>query len=59
MTHAKPAAYAGEFPPRVLVPWGDDPDNDFDRNGFDPEFLWLLIKEILDATGPYVPERFM
>lgn len=29
--------------PRVLVPVGSEPDNDFKRDGFDPNLLWPFI----------------
>lgn len=32
--------------PRVLVPYGEDPDNEFDREGFDPETLWPFVQKI-------------
>lgn len=33
--------------PRVLVPYDKVPDNDFHRDGFDPEMLWAFIKDAL------------
>lgn len=36
--------------PRVLVPVGSAPDNDFHRDGFDPEMLWPYIREALERT---------
>ncbi len=32
--------------PRVLVPHGMNPDNDFDRDAFDPELLWVFVKKV-------------
>lgn len=31
--------------PRVLVPVGRQPDNDFDRHSFDPALLWRIIED--------------
>lgn len=39
--------------PRVLVPYGQEPDNDFDREGFDPEELWPFVKKACDIYGLY------
>jgi hypothetical protein len=33
--------------PRVLVPVGKQPDNEFKRDGHDPEFMWKLIDDAL------------
>jgi hypothetical protein len=33
--------------PRVLVPIGSQPDNEFHRDGFDPEILWPFIERAL------------
>ncbi len=33
--------------PRVLVPLGKEPDNDFNRNVFENDFLWGIIKEVI------------
>ncbi len=33
--------------PRVLVPLGKEPDNDFNRNVFENDFLWGIIKEVV------------
>lgn len=41
---AAPADYGR---PRVLVPVGSKPDNDFHRDGFDPKELWPYIKGAL------------
>lgn len=35
--------------PRVLVPVDDEPDNDFDRYGFDEDMLWDITFEVLKA----------
>lgn len=32
--------------PRVLVPIGQKPDNDFHRDGFDEEFLWSFVETL-------------
>lgn len=32
--------------PRVLIPAGAEPDNDFDRYDHDPEHLWRIIEEM-------------
>lgn len=37
--------------PRVLVPFGEEPDNEFDREGFDPELLWPFIERALERAG--------
>lgn len=39
--------------PRVLVPVGQEPDNEFRRDNHDPETLWPFIKEALKKI-PYV-----
>lgn len=36
--------------PRVLVPVGSEPDNDFHRDGFDPEYLWSYIERVCELT---------
>jgi hypothetical protein len=36
--------------PRVLVPFPESPDNDFDREGFDPETLWPFVKRVCDLS---------
>lgn len=36
--------------PRVLVPLGQEPDNDFDRDAFDPNLLWPFIERALDLA---------
>jgi hypothetical protein len=33
--------------PRVLVPVGSEPDNEFHRDGFDEEYLWEFIEKAL------------
>jgi hypothetical protein len=43
----KVAAPDGYGRPRVLVPVGDKPDNNFDREGFDPEDLWPFVDKAL------------
>lgn len=40
---------------RVLVPLGGTPDNDFDREGFDPEELWPFVERALELA--YALER--
>lgn len=35
------------YEPRVFVPVGAEPDNDFDRYGFSEERLWSIIREVL------------
>jgi hypothetical protein len=37
--------------PRVLVPFGSKPDNEFDRDGFDPELLWSFIRRALELAN--------
>lgn len=37
--------------PRVLVPWGDQPDNSFDREAFNPEHLWMFIEKALELAN--------
>ncbi len=37
----------GQRGPRVLVPFGMQPDNAFSRYGHDPELLWTIIRETL------------
>lgn len=37
--------------PRVLVPVGSEPDNEFHRDGFDPEFLWSYVERVCEAVG--------
>jgi hypothetical protein len=34
--------------PRVLVEKGNEPDNDFHRDGFDPAELWPFIDQALE-----------
>lgn len=29
--------------PRILIPFGKSPDNEFDREGFDEEYLWFFV----------------
>lgn len=36
------------YKPRVLVPEGVEPDNEFDRYDNDPEDLWQIIMEVLE-----------
>jgi hypothetical protein len=36
--------------PRVLVPTGQEPDNEFKRDGIDPETLWPLIERALELA---------
>lgn len=38
---------SGYGTPRVLVPRGKTPDNEFHRDGFDPEFLWSIIERAI------------
>lgn len=38
--------------PRVLVPVGAEPDNEFRRDAFAPEPLWLIIAEALSMVRP-------
>lgn len=45
----KISAPEGYGRPRVLVPVDSEPDNDFHRDGFDPETLWPFIKDALDT----------
>jgi hypothetical protein len=33
--------------PRILVPLGQTPDNDFERTAHDPDFLWEVIAEAI------------
>lgn len=40
----------GTLRPRVLVPVDKEPDNEFDREGFDPEPLWDIVEEALEAA---------
>ena len=37
--------------PRVLVPVGQEPDNEFNREGFDPDILWPFVKEALTLAS--------
>jgi hypothetical protein len=37
--------------PRVLVPFGTEPDNEFDRDSFDPGILWPIIDRALEASN--------
>lgn len=34
---------------RVLVPFDQEPDNEFNRNSFEPDKLWSIIKEVLGS----------
>ena len=36
--------------PRVLVPVGSEPDNDFHRDSFDEEFLWSVVQKACERV---------
>lgn len=37
--------------PRVLVPVGEAPDNEFHRDGFDQDYLWSFIERACEAIN--------
>jgi hypothetical protein len=43
--------------PRVLVAYGHFPDNDFDREAFDPEDLWPFVERALLAAKSFVVQQ--
>ena len=44
--HGKTLADGAEGrPPRVFLPYGQEPDNDFDRHAYDEQMLWQIIAE--------------
>lgn len=44
-----------EYGPRVAVPEGIEPDNDFRRETIDEEFLWSFIKRALEESNVVQP----
>lgn len=40
-------AQGNPFKPRVLVKWGQEPDNDFNRYAYDDELLWRIVERVL------------
>lgn len=44
-------AESGYGRPRVLVPVGAEPDNDFKRDGFNPDMLWPFIAAVRELCS--------
>lgn len=40
-------AQGNSFKPRVLVKWGQDPDNEFNRYAYDDELLWRIVERVI------------
>lgn len=43
-------AQGAESGPKILVPAGRTPDNDFNRYGHDPKLLWAIIGDVIDSA---------
>lgn len=40
-----------DIEPRILVPFGKEPDNEFDRDSFDPDTLWPFVERALELAN--------
>lgn len=44
--------YRLDVEPRILIPHGESPDNEFDREAFNPDLLWSVIfRALLEAAN--------